>query len=334
MVVQEFASKKDSRKYVYCLILCAFLFLIAALRSPSVGYDTRRYISHFKACSRLSWGDILTRYEDEPGFYLLAKFISLFTDNAQWMLAVIGLIFAGAIFKFIYGLSVDCQTSFLLLIPFQFYAFSLSGLRQAIAWSIVFVSYGFAKERKLWKFLLCIIAATIFHKSAMFSALIYFLYSIRMTRLKRLLFILMLPIIYFFKKPLLSYSLRWFYTDYVVYETVVGTLTTFFLYFIIWILYIYLCGALKKEQKSGFEPVFMAGIVLQMFVSYEPNIFRLAFYYQISSLIIVPEILRSPKITDRSRSLAYFAFWAVMFLMYFGYTYNAGGMNPYSFFWQ
>ena len=43
-----------------------------------------------------------------------------------------------------------------------------SGLRQAIAFSIVFISYDYIREQKLFKFLVTVILAALFHKSAIF----------------------------------------------------------------------------------------------------------------------------------------------------------------------
>lgn len=325
---------REKKNYLYCILQCTVLFLIAALRSYKVGNDTGRYITHFQDCSRMSWSRLFSTYDEEPGFYVLAKLISLFTDNAQWLFVVIALLFSVALFQFVFTLSKDSQVSFFLLIPFQFFGFTLSGLRQTMALSIVLISYKYVKERKIWKFLLCILLATVFHKSALFAVPLYFLYGIKMTAAKRAVYLVLMAVVYAFRLPIIRYGLQWFYTDYTAYDNEVGSLTTLVLYICIWILYVVLCGSSYADRHSGFEAVLMMGIMLQTFVAYEPNIFRLAMYYQISVLLLVPEILQSPKLDKRLRPIIYAAFWALMFLMYFRFTYYAAGMNPYKFFWQ
>ena len=126
----------SSRRKVFCFIMGTLLFLIAALRSESVGSDTVRYISHFNEISAQPWSEVFKLDSDVMLFYIVAKIISLFTSNAQWFLAFVALVYSVAISVFIYKNSKDAAFSFLMLIPFMYFAFSMTGLKQTMAISL------------------------------------------------------------------------------------------------------------------------------------------------------------------------------------------------------
>ena len=71
--------------------------------------------------------------------------------------------------------------SLALYICFGFYSFIFSGLRQAIALAITYISYDFIKKRQLWKFTLTILVASTFHKSAIFFLPAYFIAQLKVT---------------------------------------------------------------------------------------------------------------------------------------------------------
>ena len=76
-----FASKisNDKRtRITYCTLSGLGLFLIAALRNISVGYDSGQYVHLFNYVSKCSISTILTRYSKEPLFYYTAVSVSFF----------------------------------------------------------------------------------------------------------------------------------------------------------------------------------------------------------------------------------------------------------------
>ena len=247
-VNKTYRIRKDQ---YYCFLMTSLLFLIAALRAPSVGFDTIHYCQHFYNVCGESLKEIIQKYE-EPGFYLLCKAISTFSDNAQWMLAVVGLIFTAAIGYFIYKYSSEYMASFLILIPFQFYSFSLTGLRQTLALSLVLYSYKYIEKKEFLKFTISILVAMTFHYSAIFAFPLYFIYKFRINNLWRSVIVLMLPVLYIFRSSIIRYGLKYLYTDYNVYSDVQGSYVTFALYLAICIIYKFVCD---KKYDDGFEAI-------------------------------------------------------------------------------
>lgn len=322
---------------IYFSVAALLLFLIAALRNSVVGYDAANYFFNIRHIYDMSWHKVFELHSDEPGFYVLAKFISQFTADPQVVLGAVGLIFAVSICLFIKRYSDAPDLSFCILIAFSFFAFSLSGLRQTLAISIVIISVIFAEKRKLIPFALCIALAYCFHNSALFACLIYFMFIKNGNFARRIIFLICIPIVTVFRRPLLNYGLSKFYSDYTPYDNEVGSYMTLLLYLLIWVVYIiFMDKDLQKETKYiGFENMMMMGILLQIFVPIEPNIFRLAMYYQISSLIILPSAVKKSKAFDRNTKIVvYLCCIAVLTVMYFKFTYSDAGANPYFFFWE
>lgn len=324
------------KKFLYYVCLGIILFLIAALRRYDVGYDTNTYRGHFERIGSYSWETVMQLYIKEPGFYILAKLISILTDNARWLLAIISAIYATSICVFLRRYSARADISVAVLVAFQFYAFSLSGLRQTIAFSVVLLAIHFAINRKILKYFLCILIAYLFHNSAICAIPIYLLARPQNTisTKTRLVFILLLPVIYVTRTEILNYALKWIYWDYQIYATPQGSWATFLLYFGIWILYITLTNCKEDAIRCTFERMLMVGIIVQLFVPLQPTIFRIAMYYQVSSLAIVPWIVTESKVKNSQYWILYMLCLAVLMIMYFGVTYNSSGANPYYFFWE
>lgn len=326
-------SNRSRSRFV---IMGIALFLISALRDEYVGNDTRTYIGHFTAVSSMSWKELLSHYGGEPGFYVLAKGIAAVTDDYRVMLAAVAMIYAIAVIVFIKRYSTASEISVIMLFSFQFFAFSLSGLRQTVAVSIVLFSFIAIEKRKLIPFILCIALAFLFHNSAIFALPLYAISREGgiITWWKRGVFVIALPIIYLLRGFIFKFLQLWFYSDYQAYDSFQGSWLTFALYFTIWILYVVAACREENQMSNLIERMMMIGIAIQLFVPMEPNIFRVAMYYQIGSLIAVPQILETELLENRYRWIPYFVCIAVLFYMYFNVTYYAAGANPYQFYWQ
>ena len=163
-----------------------------------------------------------------------------------------------------------------------------------------------------------------------------------MTPFKRLVLLLLIPAIYLFRYNIITLLQRWFYSDYQIDRSTNNTWATFAVYFLIWAAKLYLLAiagrAAPHVAQCGpgrqVEAIFIIGFIIQLFVPFEPNIFRIGLYYQSSVLLLVPQITSESRLSLRSRRLIRIAYIAVMFLMYYGFTYQAAEVNPYRFFWQ
>lgn len=163
-------------KQAFAVATGLVLFLYAALRSPTFSGDVLSYVKKFDMYKRYSLGEMLQLYTlnaKSPTFYLLGWIFSRIFTDAQWWLAFIGAAYAFSGVYVIYKESENPLLSVLGWLALGFFMFSLSGLRQTLALSITMLAYFPAKNRKIWKFLILVAIATLFHNSAIIFLLIY-----------------------------------------------------------------------------------------------------------------------------------------------------------------
>ncbi|MCF0075129.1 EpsG family protein [Dyadobacter sp. CY261] len=144
------------------------LFLLSAIRSPKVGTDTSMYVNIFKSVEAY-FRDI------EPGYSVLMSVTRSIENDSQFFLFITSCFIFFPVYFFIIKKSQYPLYSLLLFVLLFYYYFSLSGLRQAIATSILLLSYVSLTERKyiLWGSL--VLGAASFHTTAIMFLPISFL---------------------------------------------------------------------------------------------------------------------------------------------------------------
>lgn len=354
----KIANNKRSR-IAYCTFGGMGLFLIAALRDTDVGYDSIRYAHMFKYMGNIDYSDIWANFDEEPLFYAVFKVLAAISDNPNFMFACIGAVFAIAISFFIYKFSEIPYISYIMLIPMQFFPFTLSGCRQAVALSIVILAFNLIINRHYLKAFLTFFIAYFFHNSVIIALPLLLLCFLRSKIAARLLFAIGFFFTFVFRDSLLRFITAYIYTDYDVFDEEAGSLTTLIMYFGIYAMSVILINNIAFQRKTDslvlkdnysmfkvkdpalaeksvyvfLETMLAFGIIIQIFVPLQPNIFRAAMYYQLASVIIVPKAITN--IPNRLfRAVAIMVFFVIMALLYFRFTYYAAGANPYAFFWQ
>ena len=322
-----------SNKY-YCLILGFLLFIIAAFRATSVGNDSGQYARHFYNLQLVDLRLVISYYQEDFGFYYLAKIITYMTSNHQWMFAVIGGFYSYSISRFIYKHSKHSMVSFVVLITMSYFAFSLTGLKQTIAIAIILFSYDYIIQKKIFGFIICVFIASLFHQSALFFLPAYFISNKQLNTKKVLVGILVVPIIFIFRPLLLNIVQTLLYDTYNIdLDQGAGGWTTLLVYFLIIAVAIIFSKQIKNENFSFFLKMMYVGALIQMFVPLQPNIFRVSMYYNIVSIILIPDIIKTQK--DKfSKLIAYSLFFILLGIQYYVFTYYAAGVQPYKFFWQ
>jgi len=125
-------------------------------------------------------------YEDQFNRleFLNQKLISLChaLDFPQLFFIVTSFIIVYLTYRTVKRHSCNIMLSTLIFLSLPLYFLnSLSIIRQYVAVSIIFYAYTFIKERQLLKFLLAALLAALFHKSAIFAVVLYWLYDLKLT---------------------------------------------------------------------------------------------------------------------------------------------------------
>ena len=159
----------------YLILCCIIITLIAGLRSMYVGSsDTWTYAYRFNSMMKY---DTFSQYYDanladksflvsESGFYWFVWLLSRLTEDPQWLIFITSAFTTTAACLFIYRNSSDGFISLLIYVCLGLFTFNLNGMRQAMAMSVCLFAYEHAKKRNLIRFILLVLLAMQFHKTA------------------------------------------------------------------------------------------------------------------------------------------------------------------------
>lgn len=317
-----------SSKYNKGLIIFAgsLLFLICALRSAEFGPDTLRYVSEYISLSSINVADLLVNVFSstgrDPFFYLISKVVNLLGASYQIWLAVIAGIFIFSVSKLIYEYSNEVYLSFVALLSLQYLYFSLTGLRQTLALSLVLLSYKYLRERKLLPFLALVFIGSGFHYSALVFLIAYPLAHMKIGFKHIAVIIAALIVAYLYgdyvrdlvalvgwTERMASYSFR------------EGTLTAsgFVIQFFIFIFCVYYKkGVLKTDRKNlSLYNLLFLGLVFQAFAIVIAEFFRISMYFSIFSIILIPLAVKAErdKFTRRVVHTSIYISFVVFFIM-------------------
>ncbi len=172
----------DGHRYEkpFYIILFVLFWLTAGLRFET-GMDYFSYQTTYEQTFTLSQAAKYGRMGDfnmEPGYVFLSSIFKSMGAEINMMFLFISLITSLLLFTSFHRY-INKYKFFALLVYFSFVYFILdmSGVRQAIAVNIFLYSIRFIYEKKLFKFLILIIAACFFHSSAMIGIIAYWIFN-------------------------------------------------------------------------------------------------------------------------------------------------------------
>jgi len=192
VILWSFCLNKNSQFKINTksyMILCSLaLIFIMGLRSRYSGtMDTLFYSRLFETSKNYDLRDFLNTKAvfdsffllSEGGFYVCIWALARIFPGAQWFILITAIFTVYATSKFIYENSEDPAVSWVVFICLGSMTFAMNGMRQALAMSICLLSYRYVKEKKLVRFLLTVLVAVLFHKSAMVFALVYLMRNMK-----------------------------------------------------------------------------------------------------------------------------------------------------------
>lgn len=322
------------------------LFFFAALRSPVVGIDVlgdgvSGYWADYSIDAETSFLELLfMRAGRDPVFHFLLKVLSLFSDSPQTMLIVVGGIFAFGFSYFVYHSKGNVLLTFMMLIGFRIFSFSLSGIRQAVALGLIYIAYIAFRDKKYKQYVILTFIATLFHKSALVFFITWPLLFVSVTYVVyALIFLLMLNLgtsgkivgflgSIFFSGRFDSYLER---SEDMVFEG--GA--TFFIYIFFYLLILMSYRQIKRKDVT-FDKEFSilsVGIFFSTIGQSMDNVFRIAYYFIFLLFPATSQMIISIVKDKKSYSFYCFLASALLALQYLLLGPGAGTEN-YDFFWN
>ncbi|WP_207659105.1 EpsG family protein [Anaerobacterium chartisolvens] len=178
-VINANRSSKTRRNYL--IVVFGVLCIVAAFRSYEVGTDTEQFYNAFKTILSLEWHDLDSlRYE--YGFFALCKLLGYVSDDPQILLIGTSVFISFSVGRFIYKNSEDVSFSAFLFLSLNIYAQYLSLMRQALAICIIMLGLERLKKKKDIQFVIAVIIAALFHRSAIICCMFILFTRLRYTK--------------------------------------------------------------------------------------------------------------------------------------------------------
>lgn len=264
------------RKY---WIVCIFIIVFTAFRFD-VGYD---YPAYWMAISETTDALIKTY---EPGMQFVAL-LCREIRSPQLFFFLTSTISLLLVFVSIKRYSTDPQITLLVFI-YLFLTIYFGEVRQAMALSIVFWGFRYVESRSLLKYLCVCLVAILFHVSAIFAILIYFVYKINfwIILIAAIATPVLLTPIFNFMEQMDLYVTHISHED----EYTGGNFVSIFyiLLYVISVLLIFL----KKGNIKNYPLAKVILITLFLPFFFSPHLsLRIAYYFNIYFCILIPQVL-------------------------------------------
>lgn len=330
------------------LVVDAFFFIwlfLLLFRSVEVGSDLSVYRLHFYKYAQMSWLEFFRKVlsGSELGYIAIVKLLSYVTDNFQWVIICCACIAVIPIWKLYrneryFGFLMVVM--FINIAPFSMY---FSGLRQAMAMAFVVPCYHYCKEKNIKKYLLMILIAWLFHKSAFILLLMYPIYHLRLKKQIHMLYLLPgIALVYIFNMPIFKFLL-WFIGDYMdryadgIRET--GAYTVLLLLTIM-LVYAFLIPDSKRLDSDtvGLRNLMVLSVFLQTFSGVHSIAMRMNYYYLLFIPLLIPRIIVCGNLKYRTLIKLSIICMILFFTFYYFYKAYTGSdilnVYPYKSFLQ
>lgn len=331
---------QDRVRRNYIIFVSIILILQSALRNLAVGADTYAYYLIFEDIKNWGWSDIWNKFREvyvekagkDAGYTLLQKTFQIFSGSYHVFLFAIAAFFFYAFGKVVYNNTEKISNvvfAYILYLSLFYSFFSITGLRQTIATSILLLGLTHIRNKKPVLFLLYCMLAFFVHKSAAIFILIYPLYWNRKTKLLYSLGLLVLPAVFALRKRIINYTYLLYYDEFRD-----GGLAeipwTFIIFMIICYIFIFInINNLRKTENTTilrFCNVVLFGIILSPTIGADSGTMRIVQYFSLFLVFILPAIFDLYQ--HQLRQIIYTGGILLLLLILLRRS------NEYAFYWQ
>ena len=212
VVADHATGDKGKRDRFFAVVFFAGVFLLLSLRHPSMGVDLGYnrwygYLVSFDKLSSMSLREVLALGEwqnYERGYIIFNKLVGMIAQNRQFFLSACAFVALAPICALICRRSKDAVLSCFVYLGLPVFTLLYSGLRQVIAIGIIMGALYAIQKKKPLPFLLLVLLAATFHKSALIFLIAYPLYYLRVNRAMRVAALAVLPICYVLRMPMME----------------------------------------------------------------------------------------------------------------------------------
>lgn len=332
---------EDKRKKITFYSICGLaIFLVMGLRDRNTGSpDTNFYaalLDNFD--SKISLGEYFRRINSdetfflfaEYGFYFLVWILGKLALGPQSLLITTSFIICLCTMIFLYRHSEDSFLSILMFICLGSFTFAMNGMRQAVAMSICLLSYVFVERRKFIPFLLTILVATMFHKTAIFFIVVYLISLVNAKPRDLIIFSIVLVAFYFLSDSLVEIFDEVTNKDYADAESIDGGGVITVLLYLASLILLITENREFKENNIAIILTVVLGLYLYVFRYFSILIFeRMSYYFYYFILLLIP---REIKALDNVEKKIIYLLFALFCVALFAYRIPGGAFANFKFF--
>lgn len=332
----------------YCLAGCFFLLPVIAMYGLryGVGTDYFSYESIFNIVHGANLEEYWTLHNENAGAFYVEPayyFLNRLFPNYRLLLWGLGVLLFGLFLLAVkdYGREVSVPFALYVFLSTQF-IYSLNGVRFSVAACLILLGYDALSRDKILKFALFILAAWMFHSSALICLSVVLLKEFKNKRINRIrntalfLFILLFPLtsnaLLGIAENLPTFE-RYFSTAlYVSSETMrFGWMWILHVLLVLLPLVIFCQREIfSRENTKVYFRISVIEILFRMLGLYNTWYTRLARYSQVAQVIFVPLVLNRVKNQQKRIALyAYYIAWYAFYFAYFAIVNDKGDSLPY-----
>lgn len=281
---------------IYVGLICLLLIILAAFRSDNVGADTSGYRLTYMAMGDYhSIQDIVDRFTDDYiVYYILSKIFHFLRMPVQVWFGFIEAFYLFALMKLVNKFSRDKIFSLLVYTTIGLFTFSMAGLKQTMAMSLMMLAFIALIEKKYIFTALLVVTTYYTHQSALILLAAFPIYYIRNARFLITFILGLCVLIYIYDYMFIEAMVetmgneRW--ESYLVTDSRYSFVTLIFYVVITFIAGINLknYNTVEPDNANLFLGLSILACGLQVLASVSPSLFRLAYLYTPFMMILLP----------------------------------------------
>lgn len=219
LVGYSLANTKEQRRSIYYASV-VFLLIIFIAQDFSVSIDIAEYMRQYAIIPTLTFGQMLT-HKFEIGYVLLCRLLEMTFESDRVLLLAMGVLILLPFGRFYDRESSQPMVALMAFVALGMYMHAIIFWRQLAAMAILTFAIPYIRQRKLLPFLLILLAAMSFHKTAAVFLWIYLIYNIPIGKWLLIGCAVLAVILGFFGNDIIDLGIALLYPKYVLFPRLV-----------------------------------------------------------------------------------------------------------------
>lgn len=340
-IITQYCKTVKLKNRIMCWICFVLLTSLLALRHETMGVDLMHdnnysgYLYSYDKLGAMSWIEVLkldSYVNYERGFIIFNKLIHFLSGGSRQIFLAVCAVFSILPIALVFDQkSSSPALSFIIYMALPVFLLAFSGLRQSIAIAISLYSLIMIQKKKPLFFVLLILLATTFHRTAWVFLIAYPAYHLRLNFSVRVFSAFLAPVFYIFRYPLFKIFSSLLKNDATIDNN--NAITLLLVFFAIYFFCIFFMD--DSEEQNGYLNLFFLAILCQTFSGLYSTAIRIGYYFMMLLPLLLPlTISGMKKKNDRVLTTATVLVCFVVFTLFCLSKDSFAETNPYYFFWE